>query len=68
MWFNGQYYSDFDLSFARSPDGSGCAKDCSGSYIKRGKSTWWAQVKLASGRTGWVNMTGAPFDGTDALA
>jgi hypothetical protein len=33
-----------------------------------GMKTWWAQVKLQSGRTGWVNMNEAEFDGVDQLA
>jgi len=29
---------------------------------------WWAEVKLKFGRSGWVNMNAAAFDGIDALA
>ena len=67
-WFNGKYYPDFDISFAKSPDGTGCGGDrCAATYVKAGKKAWWAEVRLQSGRTGWVNMQAAPFDGTDAL-
>lgn len=68
VWFNGRYYSDFDLSFARGPEDSGChGNGCAATYVSQGKKVWWAQVKLKSGRTGWVNMNEATFDGVDAL-
>lgn len=68
VWFKGRYYSEFDISFARWPDGTGCGGDhCAATYVNLGKKIWWAQVKLKSGRTGWVNMETAKFDGVDAL-
>jgi hypothetical protein len=33
-----------------------------------GKKSWWAQVKLSSGQTGWIDMEKAEFDGVDQLA
>jgi hypothetical protein len=33
-----------------------------------GEKVWWAEVKLKSGRSGWVNMDTAVFDGVDLLA
>jgi hypothetical protein len=57
VWFKGRYYSDFDISFAKWPDGSGCGNEhCAATYVDLGKKAWWAEVKLASGRTGWVDM------------
>ena len=57
VWFKGEYYPYFDLTFAKWPDGSGCGgAHCAATYMDLGKKTWWAEVKLSSGRTGWVEM------------
>jgi hypothetical protein len=57
VWFNGIYYSDFDISFTRWPDGSGCGgAHCAATYVDLGKHVWRVQVKLNSGRTGWVDI------------
>jgi len=56
-WFQGSYHSDFDISFAKLPDGTGCGgAHCAASYLDLGRKSWWAKVKLKSGRTGWVEM------------
>jgi len=56
-WFNGRYYTDFDISFVKWPDGSGCGgAHCAATYRDLGRKSWWAKVKLKSGRTGWVEM------------
>jgi len=69
VWFNGRYYSEFDISFAKWPDGSGCGgAHCAATYVDLGNKVWWAQVKLKSGSTGWVNMNEAELDGVDLLA
>jgi hypothetical protein len=69
VWFKGRYYPDFDISFARGPDGTGCGGDhCAATYVAQGNQVWWAQVRLNSGRTGWVNMNESGFNGVDALA
>jgi hypothetical protein len=69
VWFKGRYYSDFDISFTKWPDGTGCGGEhCAATYIDLGKRIWWAEIKLKSGRTGWVNMDDAAFDGVDALS
>lgn len=68
VWTNGVFYKDFDISFAKWPDGTGCAGNgCAATYVTLGKKTWWAQVRLANRRTGWVNMNDNRFDGVDAL-
>lgn len=68
VWFNGRFYSEFDITFARA-DGQPCSDtSCSGTYVDMGKKTWWAQVKLLSGRMGWVAMGSEDFDGVDQLA
>lgn len=67
VWFKGKFYPEFDISFAKWPDGSGCQHDCAATYVDLGKKVWWAKVKLKSGHTGWVNMEEAQFDGIDAL-
>ena len=57
VWFQGKYHSSFDISFAKWPDGTGCGgAHCAATYIDLGKKSWWTEVKLESGRTGWVEM------------
>ena len=58
VWFQGKYYPEFDISFTKWPDGSGCGgAHCAATYTDLGKKTWWAQVRLLSGMTGWIDMT-----------
>lgn len=62
-WVNGKYEPEFDISFAKWPDGSGCGgAHCAATYLDLGNKAWWAQVRLASGKTGWIAMDGADFD------
>jgi hypothetical protein len=69
VWFSGKYYSEFDISFTKWPNGQGCGgAHCAATYVDLGEKTWWAQVKLQSGSTGWVNMDNADFEGVDLLA
>ena len=69
VWFKGKYQTEFDISFAKRLDGTGCGGDhCAATYIDMGQHDWWAQVKLPSGQTGWVSMETAEFDGTNLLA
>jgi hypothetical protein len=57
VWFKGRYHSQFDVSFAKLPDGTGCGgAHCAATYADLGRKSWWAEVKLISGRTGWVEM------------
>jgi hypothetical protein len=57
VWFKGKYHSLFDISFAKWPDGTGCGgAHCAATYMDLGRKSWWAEVKLISGRTGWVEM------------
>jgi hypothetical protein len=57
VWFKGRYYPDFDISFTKWPDGQGCGGEhCAATYMDLGSKSWWAEVKLNSGRTGWVEM------------
>src|SRR5208283_2421297 len=68
VWFKGQYYSDFNISFTKWPDGQGCrGEGCAATYVDLGQKAWWAEVKLKSGLHGWVNMDALPFDGVDLL-
>jgi len=69
VWFKGRFHSEFDISFTKWPDGSGCGgTHCAATYTDLGKITWWVQVRLSSGGMGWVDMTNAEFDGMDLLA
>jgi hypothetical protein len=57
VWFKGEYHSEFDISFAKWPDGTGCGGAyCAATYMDLGRKSWWTEVKLKSGRTGWVEM------------
>jgi hypothetical protein len=56
-WYKNRYYSELDISFTKWPDGFGCGNDhCAATYLDLGKKSWWAQVRLGSGQTGWVDM------------
>jgi hypothetical protein len=56
-WVKGKYDPSFDISFTKWPDGSGCGgAHCAATYLDLGKKVWWAEVKLKSGRSGWVDM------------
>lgn len=68
VWFKGRFYLDYDTTFAKGLDGTGCMRNCKGAYIDSGKSVWWAKVRIKSGVVGWVNMNEAKFDGVDSLA
>lgn len=67
-WFKGRFYHDYDTTFAKGLDGTGCMRNCKGAYVDPGKSVWWAKLKIKSGVVGWVNMNEAKFNGVDALA
>ncbi len=57
VWFKGKYHPLFDVSFAKRLDGTDCGgAHCAATYMDMGRKLWWAEVKLASGRTGWVEM------------
>lgn len=62
-WWGGKYYPEFDLTFAKLPDGTGCGGDhCAATFQDRGRTVWWAEVKLRSGKTGWLDLRGPEFD------
>lgn len=64
VWVNGRFYDEFDVSFAKLPDGTGCGgAHCAATYLDIGKKAWWAQLRLKSGAIAWVNMEGIFFDG-----
>jgi hypothetical protein len=68
VWFNGTYLPSFEIPPARRLDGQDCRPiECAATYTDLGKKEWWAKVKLKSGRTGWINMDAAEFDGVDLL-
>ncbi len=53
-WFKGRFYPELEITFGTPTD--------------VGKHSWWVQVRLSDGRTGWVDMDKARFDGVDQLA
>jgi hypothetical protein len=69
VWTKGQFYDLFDISFTKWPDGSqGCGgAHCAATYIDLGKKAWWAQLRLRSGATCWVEMTDNFFNGVNLL-
>lgn len=68
-WFKGRFYREYDVTFAKWPDGSGClGEDCAADYVDLGKKVWWSKVKMSSGVEGWVNMNEAKFEGVDQFA
>src|SRR5579863_7130505 len=69
VWFKGAFHSEFDISFAKWPDGQGCGGDhCAATYVDLGDKEWWAEIQLGAAATGWVDMNHSEFDGTDMLA
>lgn len=69
VWFQGRFYEQFDISFTKWPDGTGCGgAHCAATCLDLGKKTWWAELRLESGATAWVDMGNASFDGVDILA
>lgn len=63
FWYRGEVYSDqIDLpenAFGDPPFSKRLK------VISRPVYAWWAEVRLTSGRTGWVIVDGASFDGID---
>jgi hypothetical protein len=69
VWFKGRYFREFDISFTKFPDGTGCGGEyCGATSVDLGKKTWWVKVKLKSGQVGWVDMDHADFEGICAFA
>ncbi len=65
-WFHGRFYDEFDISFAKWPDGTGCGgAHCAATYVDLGDKRWWAEVKLNSGAVGWVDMDHGLLGGFD---
>lgn len=63
VWINGKYDPEFDISFTKWPDGTGCGGDyCAATYQDLGEKVWWAEVRLSSGKTGWIDMSASDFD------
>lgn len=57
VWFKGKYHSEYDISFAKLPDGTGCGGvHCAATVVDLGAKSWWARVRLNSGRTGWLEV------------
>ncbi len=57
VWFKGKYHPQFDISFAKWPDGTGCGgAHCAATYVNLGKKSWWVEVKLTSGAACWVEI------------
>jgi hypothetical protein len=68
-WFKRRFYREYDITFAKWPDGSGClGKDCAANYVDLGEKVWWAKVKMSSGVVGWVNMNDAKFGEVDQFS
>ena len=68
-WFKGRFDPDFDISFTTWPDHSGCGDSthCKATYIDLGTKEWWAKIRMARNKVGWVNMETSDFKGACAL-
>ena len=63
VWFRGRFYPDFDISFAKWPDGFGCGgAHCAATYTDLGDKTWWVEIVLSDGKVGWVDATRGSFN------
>lgn len=65
-WFNGYWVEEFDGSRIQAPDGSGCQHNCTGKFLKSGRSEWWVKIRTKDGTVGWTSE-GDKFSGTDSL-
>jgi hypothetical protein len=66
VWFKGRHYDEFDISFVKRPDGTGCGgAHCAATYVDLGEKHWWAQVRMKSGAVGWVDMDRGVLGGFD---
>jgi hypothetical protein len=66
VWFKKRFYDEFDISFAKWPDGTGCGgAHCAATYVDLGEKHWWAQVRMKSGAIGWVDMNHGVLGGFD---
>ena len=65
-WFNGTWVGEFDGSTIEGPGDSGCRRNCTGKFLKPGRSEWWVQIETKDGTLAWTK-DGDKFDGTDAL-
>ncbi|HEX6803101.1 MAG TPA: hypothetical protein VF133_05415 [Terriglobales bacterium] len=66
LWAGGQWHKDYDSSFITEKEDAGCMRGCAAHVLEDGEKQWWVNVKLPSGKTGWVLVDGN-FDGIDAL-
>jgi hypothetical protein len=66
IWVKGEWKKMYDCSFITEPDGSGCARNCSGKVASLGNKEWWVRVKTSKGLLGWVKEEGQ-FDCMDSL-
>lgn len=56
IWTNGKWHKDYDCSFLKEKDGSGCTRDCSAVVVSDGRKEWWVQVKTQQEATGWTKV------------
>ncbi len=68
VWVNGRFHEEFDISNAKWPDGTGCGgTHCGATYVDLGQNSWWAELRLKSGVTAWVDMEDFPFSGVSRM-
>jgi hypothetical protein len=66
-WFKGYWVEEFDGSDFQGPEETKCRGNCTGKFLKPGRTQWWVQVKTKDGTIGWTR-DGDKFEGTDSLA
>jgi hypothetical protein len=55
LWAKGCWYGRADAGYISEVEGTGChGSQCSAKVIKAGVKTWWLQIQLLDGRSGWT--------------
>lgn len=59
VWFNGGMQAEFDVSFAKWPDGGGCVgANCAARMVRGAEAVRWVRVRLKSGASVWARQGG----------
>jgi len=67
IWVKGQWKKEYDCTFIREKDSSGCLRDCPAKVISEGRKDWWVRLKTAQGLVGWIKVEDQ-FDCMDDLS
>jgi hypothetical protein len=53
-WYNGRILESFDASMFSSASGCGLRAGCTGTVARETQFEWWARIRNARGKIGWV--------------